>query len=179
LRTSQIKRLIESIDRRRQRSNRRRPLREVEVWVDPDKMRAFNVTAADVATAIKLQNMELPGGRIESGQREFTVRTMGRVPDPAQFNNIAIGNRGVYAVKLSDIGYVEDGAEEQRTESPFDMVNRPSRWWSQNNQGRTRSRLPDAVKERLAELTPGLPRDVKTQIVRATRRSLSKLRCTR
>src|SRR5260221_4067904 len=80
--------------------------REVEVWVDPDKMRAFNVTAADVADAVKLPNMELPGGRIESGQREFTVRTMGRVPDPAQFNNIVVASRGAYAVKLSDIGYV-------------------------------------------------------------------------
>src|SRR5437773_953445 len=39
--------------------------REIEVWVDPDKMRAFNITAADVATAVKQQNMELPGGRIE------------------------------------------------------------------------------------------------------------------
>src|SRR5256885_2115889 len=91
--------------------------REIEIWVDPDKMRAFNVSAADVANAVKSQNMELPGGRVEQGQREFTVRTMGRIPDPAQFNNLVVANRGAYSVKLSDIGYVEDGAEEQRTEA--------------------------------------------------------------
>src|SRR5437879_12792973 len=89
--------------------------REVKVWVDPDKMRSFNVSAAEVANAVKLQNMELPGGRIEEGKRELTVRTMGRIPDPAQFNNLIVANRGPYAVKLSDIGHVEDGAEEQRT----------------------------------------------------------------
>src|SRR5215470_6184890 len=62
--------------------------REIEVWVDTDKMRAYNVSAADVANAVKLQNMELPGGRVESGQREFTVRTMGRIVDSSEFNNL-------------------------------------------------------------------------------------------
>src|SRR5436190_1379447 len=72
-------------------------LREVEVWVDPDKMRAFNVTAADAANAVRVQNLELPGGRVESGPRELTVRTMGRIPDPAQFNNLVVASRGPYA----------------------------------------------------------------------------------
>src|SRR5712671_2125569 len=159
-----IKRLIESIDGVGNVEIVGGRLREVEVWVDPDKMRAFNVTAADVANAVKLQNMELPGGRVEAGQREFTVRTMGRVPDPAQFNNIVVANRGAYAVKLSDIGYVEDGAEEQRTEARLNgqpavvlVVSKQS--------GQNTVAVADAVKERLAELTPNLPHDVKTQIV--------------
>src|SRR5438067_2114123 len=113
----QIKRMIESINGVGNVEIVGGRKREIEVWVDPDKMRAFNVSAADVASAVKLQNMELPGGRIEAGKRELTVRTMGRIPDPAQFNNLIVANRGPYAVKLSDIGYVEDGAEEQRTEA--------------------------------------------------------------
>ena len=91
--------------------------REIQVWVDPDKMRAFNVTVAEVANAVRMQNMEVPGGRIDEGTRELTVRTLGRVVDPASFNNIVVANRGTYSVKISDIGYVEDGAEEQRTEA--------------------------------------------------------------
>jgi HAE1 family hydrophobic/amphiphilic exporter-1 len=160
----QIKRLIESIDGVGNVEIVGGRLREVEVWVDPDKMRAFNVTAADIATAVKLQNMELPGGRIESGQREFTVRTMGRVPDPAQFNNIVVANRGVYAVKISDIGYVEDGAEEQRTEARLNGQPAVTLVVSKQS-GQNTVAVADAVKERLAELTPNLPHDVKTQIV--------------
>src|SRR5437588_7282213 len=138
--------------------------REVEVWVDPDKMRAFNVSAGDVGNAVRLQNMELPGGRIESGQREFTVRTMGRIPEPAQFNNLVVANRGPYAVKVSDIGYVEDGAEEQRTEARLNGQAAVTLIVSKQS-GQNTVAVADAVKERLAELKTTLPPDVKTQIV--------------
>jgi hydrophobic/amphiphilic exporter-1 (mainly G- bacteria), HAE1 family len=138
--------------------------REVEIWVDPDKMRAYNVSAADVANAVKAQNMELPGGRVEAGQREMTVRTMGRIPDPAQFNNLVVANRGTYSVKLSDIGYVEDGAEEQRTEARLNGQPAVTLVVSKQS-GQNTVAVADAVKERLAELKSSLPPDVKTQIV--------------
>jgi len=160
----QIKRLIESIDGVGNVEIVGGRLREVEVWVDPDKMRAFNITAADIATAVKQQNMELPGGRIEAGQREFTVRTMGRIPDPAQFNNLVVSTKGPYAVKISDIGYVEDGAEEQRTEARLNGQPAVTLVVSKQS-GQNTVAVADAVKERLAELTPTLPPDVKTQIV--------------
>src|ERR1700730_14337283 len=91
--------------------------REIEVWVDPDKLRAYNVTVAEVANSVRAQNMEVPGGRIDEATRELTVRTMGRIVEPTDFNNIVVANRGTYAVKLSDVGYAEDGAEEPRTEA--------------------------------------------------------------
>ncbi|HMH42756.1 MAG TPA: efflux RND transporter permease subunit, partial [Pyrinomonadaceae bacterium] len=138
--------------------------REIEIWVDPDKMRAFNVSAADVANAVKLQNMELPGGRVEEGQRELTVRTMGRIPDPAQFNNLVVASRGNYSVKLSDIGYVEDGAEEQRTEARLNGQPAVTLVVSKQS-GQNTVAVADAVKERLAEIEPTLPPGVKTQLV--------------
>ena len=160
----QIKRLIESIDGVGNVEIVGGRLREVEVWVDPDKMRAFNVTAADVANAVKQQNMELPGGRIEEGQREFTVRTMGRIPNPAEFNNLVVATHGPYAVKISDIGYVEDGAEEQRTAARLNGQPAVTLVVSKQS-GQNTVAVADAVKERLEELKPTLPRDVKTQIV--------------
>jgi hydrophobic/amphiphilic exporter-1 (mainly G- bacteria), HAE1 family len=138
--------------------------REVEVWVDPDKMRAYNVSAADVGNAVRLQNMELPGGRVESGQREMTVRTMGRIPEPAQFNNLVVASRGPYAVKVSDIGYVEDGAEEQRTEARLNGQPAVTLVVSKQS-GQNTVAVADAVKDRLEELKTSLPPDVKTQIV--------------
>jgi HAE1 family hydrophobic/amphiphilic exporter-1 len=89
--------------------------REIEIYLDPDKMRAFNVTVPEVVAAVKQQNLEVPGGRVDEGTRELTVRTLGRIQNPADFNNIAISTRGTYPVKLSDIGYAEDGTEEMRT----------------------------------------------------------------
>ena len=160
----QIKRRIESINGVGNVDIVGGRLREIEVWVDPDKMRAFNVTAADVANAVKLQNMEVPGGRVESGQRELTVRTMGRVVDPAEFNNLVVANRGAYAVKLSDIGYAEDGAEEQRTEARLN--GQPAVTLVVSKQSGTNTiAVAEAVKERLKEIEPSLPRDVKTQLV--------------
>lgn len=138
--------------------------REIEVWVDPDKMRAFNVTAADVAQAVRTQNLEVPGGRVEEGARELTVRTMGRIVDPASFNELVVVNRGSYSVKLSDIGYVEDGGEEQRTEARLN--NQPAVTLTVSKQsGQNTVAVGDAVKERLAEILPTLPPGVKAEVV--------------
>src|SRR6266542_3150823 len=160
----QIKRLIESINGVGNVEIVGGRRREIEVWVDPDKMRAFNVSAADVANAVKLQNMEVPGGRVEEGKRELTVRTMGRIPNPADVNNLVVANRGPYAVKVSDIGYVEDGAEEQRTEARLNGQPAVTLVVSKQS-GQNTVAVADAVKERLEELKPILPRDVKTQLV--------------
>ena len=89
--------------------------REIRVLVEPDKMRAYSVTVPDVANALRQQNMELPAGNLNAGEREFSVRTMGRLVDPAQFNEIAIARRGTYVVKLKDIGRAEDSEQEPVT----------------------------------------------------------------
>src|SRR6266496_3603703 len=71
----QIKRRIESINGVGDVSIIGGRQREIEIWVDPDKLRAYNVTVAQVAGGVKSQNMEVPGGRINEGTRELTVRT--------------------------------------------------------------------------------------------------------
>ena len=160
----QIKRLIEPISGVGKVDIVGGRQREIEIWVDPDKMRAFNVSAPEVSNAVKTQNMELPGGRVESGPKEMTVRTMGRIPDPAQFNNLVVANRGTYSVKLSDIGYAEDSAEEQRTEARLNGQPAVTLVVSKQS-GQNTVAVADAVKERLEELKPTLPRDVRTQLV--------------
>ncbi|HYP30082.1 MAG TPA: efflux RND transporter permease subunit [Blastocatellia bacterium] len=138
--------------------------REIHVWLDPDRMRAFNVTVAEVANAVRLQNIEIPGGRVDEGARELTVRTMGRVIDPEQFNNIAIATRGTYPVKLRDIGYAADEAEEQRSAAFLNGEPAVTLVVSKQS-GQNTVAVADAVKERLAEIAPTLPPDVRTQIV--------------
>ncbi len=138
--------------------------REIQVWVDPDKLRAFNVTVAQVADAVRAQNMEVPGGRIDEGTRELTVRTMGRIVEPAEFNNLVVATRGDYSVKLSDVGYAEDGAEEARTEARLNGQPAVTIIVSKQS-GQNTVAVADAVKERLREVQSTLPPGFKTTVV--------------
>ena len=138
--------------------------REIEIWVDPDKMRAFNVTVAQVADAVRAQNLEVPGGRVDEGARELTVRTMGRIIEPAEFNNLVVANRGTYAVKLSDVGYAEDGAEEPRTEARLNGQPAVTLIVSKQS-GQNTVAVAEAVKQRLQEISKTLPPGFKTEVV--------------
>jgi HAE1 family hydrophobic/amphiphilic exporter-1 len=139
--------------------------REIHIWVDPDKMRAYNITVPEVVAAVRSQNMEVPGGRVDEGARELTVRTMGRITNPADFNNIAISTRGGYAVKMSDIGYTADESEEQRTSARLNGQPAVTLIVSKQS-GQNTVSVADAVKERLRELEPALQKKgVRTQIV--------------
>ncbi len=102
---------------------------------------------------------------MDEGSRELTVRTMGRITNPADFNNIAISTRGAYAVKISDIGYTADESEEQRTSARLNGQPAVTLVVSKQS-GQNTVAVADAVKERLAELEPALQkRGVRTQIV--------------
>ena len=138
--------------------------REIQIWVDPDKLRAFNVTVAQVADAVQAQNLEVPGGRIDEGTRELTVRTMGRIIQPADFNNLVVGNRDTYSVKLSDVGYAEDGAEEPRTEARLNGQPAVTLVVSKQS-GQNTVAVAEAVKERLREIQKTLPPGFKTEVV--------------
>ncbi|MDT4968402.1 MAG: hydrophobic/amphiphilic exporter (mainly bacteria), family [Acidobacteriota bacterium] len=138
--------------------------REIDLWVDPDKLRSFNVTVAEVAAAVRQQNMEVPGGRVDEGPRELTVRTMGRIAEPSAFKDLVVASRGPYQVKLSDLGYVEDGAEEQRTQALLNGQPAVTLIVSKQS-GQNTVAVADAVKERLAEILPTLPPGFKTEIV--------------
>ena len=138
--------------------------REIQVWVDPDKLRAYNVTVGEVANAVRAQNLELPGGRVDEGSRELTVRTMGRIVEPANFNDLVVATRGTYSVKLSDVGFVEDGAEEPRTESRLNGQPAVTLIVSKQS-GQNTVAVAAAVKEKLAEISRTLPPGFKTEVV--------------
>ncbi|MBI3653519.1 MAG: efflux RND transporter permease subunit [Acidobacteria bacterium] len=160
----QIKERIESLNGVGQVQMVGKAEREIHVWVDPDKLRGYNVTVPEVVNAVRQQNMELPGGRVDEGARELTVRTMGRITDPKEFADITVAWRNGLPVKISDIGQVEDGSEEQRTMARLDGKPTVTLLVSKQS-GQNTVAVADAVKERLAELRPTLPKDIKTEIV--------------
>ncbi|MBL9216953.1 MAG: efflux RND transporter permease subunit [Opitutaceae bacterium] len=97
----------------------RGPRYAMRLWVDSDKLAAHQLTVGDVEAALRQQNVEIPGGRIESAAREFPVRIEGRMTQVAEFENLVLATRGSHQVKFSDIGRVELGSEEYRSESYF------------------------------------------------------------
>src|SRR4030095_13813697 len=113
----QIKKKVESVNGVGQVTIVGGQERQINIWVDPDKMRSYNVTPAEVAGALNLQNVEFPSGRLDEGQKETSVRTMGKIQKPEQFDDLVVATRGTYPVKVKDLGYTEDGAEEIRSEA--------------------------------------------------------------
>ncbi len=138
--------------------------RQINLWLDPDKMRAYNVSATEVAAAVRQQNQEAPGGRVDEGARELQVRALGKIQDPVQFNDVVVATRGNYAVKLKDIGYVEDGAEEARTEARLNGEPAVTLVVSKQS-GQNTVAIARAIKERLKEIQPTLPQGFRMQIV--------------
>lgn len=133
--------------------------REIRVWVDPDKMRAYNLAISDVANALRQQNMEMPAGSVNAGERELAVRTLGRLVDPAQFNEIAIATRGAYVVKLRDIGHAEDSQEEPTTAARLNGEPAVTMVVSKQS-GQNTVAAADALKQRIAEIQKVLPKDI-------------------
>ncbi len=91
----------------------------IRLWLDPDKLASYQLTASDVETALREQNVDIPGGRIESFAREFTVRTQGDLSDVSAFENLIIATRGNSQIQLKDIGRAELGSEDYRTRTFF------------------------------------------------------------
>jgi hydrophobic/amphiphilic exporter-1 (mainly G- bacteria), HAE1 family len=138
--------------------------RQINVWMDPDKMRSYNVTAAEVTTALRLQNIEFPSGRLDQGATETSVRTLGKIKKPEEFANVVVAVRGDYEVKVKDLGYVEDGAEEVRTQALLNGQPAVTLVISKQS-GQNTVAVAEEVKSRLAEITPTLPANYKVQIV--------------
>ena len=87
----------------------------MRLWMDPIKLAAYGVTPLDVQQALSRENVELPSGRIEGSTTELTVRTMGRLTSPEEFNNLIIREDEGRKVRFQDIGYAELGAQNERT----------------------------------------------------------------
>ncbi|MFQ5456822.1 MAG: efflux RND transporter permease subunit, partial [Myxococcota bacterium] len=86
----------------------------MRLWIDAEKLAAHQLTVADVADALRRENVDIPSGRIEGQEREFTVRTMGEMATPEEFNAMIIANRDGQPIRIRDVGNAELGAEDER-----------------------------------------------------------------
>ena len=87
----------------------------MRVWLDPLRMAAHDITTQDIENAIRQENAEIPGGRVEGTKREFAVRTRGELNKPEEFGAIIVSQRNNDIVRLRDVAEVKVGAEDDRT----------------------------------------------------------------
>ena len=96
--------------------------RAINVWIDADRLAAYQIPITAVRDAVVRQNADLPGGNVTAGGREESLRTMGRIADPRDFEEILVVNTGGVPIRVRDIGRVEDGAREQRSSARVNGV---------------------------------------------------------
>ena len=87
----------------------------MRIWLDPQKLSSYNLTALDVQNAINKENIELPAGKLAGNTTELTVKTMGRMSSEKDFNDLIISSDGTSNIRLQDIGYAGLGTENEET----------------------------------------------------------------
>ncbi|MGE5266082.1 MAG: efflux RND transporter permease subunit [Deltaproteobacteria bacterium] len=91
----------------------------MRIWIDRERLAAYNLTVQDVEAALRSQNAEIPSGRIESQDREFSVLSKTGLSTPDEFKNIVVKLAGDHQVKLAEVARVELGAVDERRASTF------------------------------------------------------------
>ncbi len=91
----------------------------MRVWLDPLRMASRGLTTQDVEMAVRRENAEIPAGRVEGNEREFSVRTRGELSTPEEFGAIIVSQKENSIVRLRDIAEVAVGAEDERTVARF------------------------------------------------------------
>ena len=95
----------------------------MRIWLEPERLAAYGLTTADVEDALRRQNVEVPAGRIESREREFSVVSRTDLNKPEEFAGIVVRQVKGYPVRISDLGRVEIGAADERTAVRFNGKN--------------------------------------------------------
>jgi HAE1 family hydrophobic/amphiphilic exporter-1 len=138
--------------------------REIQVEVDIDKLAAHELSPFDIERAIQSQNLELPGGKINEGGREFLVKTMGRFDNLDELRDLVVATPSGQFIRLSDVASVTDGVEERKSLSRLNGRRAVALDIKKQSGGNT-VEVADLIKEEVAQLSLEIPADVELIIV--------------
>jgi multidrug efflux pump len=135
----------------------------MRLWIDPSKLAGYGLTPMDVRSAISRENVELPSGAIEGTTTQLTIRTLGLMTTPKEFNELIIKQTGDQIVRFKDIGRAELGPEDIRgilknNGVPMVMlavIPQP---------GSNHIEIVDEIYRRLTYIRKDLPEDVKVNV---------------
>jgi HAE1 family hydrophobic/amphiphilic exporter-1 len=131
-------------------------LRQVRIWLDQDKLRAYQITSSDVVQALGRENVELPGGRIESASKEYAIKIKGEFPRVPDFNDLIVSYYKGAPVRIRNLGRAEDGLEEKRTIARLNGVSSVA-LGVQKQSGTNTVEIIDLVKTELQKIEKTLP----------------------
>ena len=139
--------------------------RAVNIWIDPDRLAAYNLPITAVRDALVRQNTEVPGGNVTGGGREQTLRTMGKVTEAKDFNDLVVATINGQPVRIRDVGEAEDGTKEQRSAARLNGV--PTVTLEVLRQsGANTIEVIEGVKEAIGQVQAQLPPDLKLEVIR-------------
>lgn len=135
----------------------------MRIWLDRERLAAYNLTPQDVESALQKQNVDIPSGRIESVQREFTVFAETDLRNIEQFENLIIKQTNGYSVRLKDIGSAQLGALDERNILRF-MSNPAVGLGIVKQSNANTLEVAQAVRKELPNIEKSLPKGMKIQI---------------
>ncbi|HYR27923.1 MAG TPA: efflux RND transporter permease subunit, partial [Thermoanaerobaculia bacterium] len=139
--------------------------RQINVIVDNAALTSHGVTAAQVMAALQAQNIQIPGGKVEQGLRDLTLRTYGRVTSPEQFGDIPITSGGGTPVRIRDVARIEDSMSD--VESAATVGGKAAVVVQVRKQSGTNAiAVVEGIKERVEEVKPQLPAGYKLDVIR-------------
>jgi hydrophobic/amphiphilic exporter-1 (mainly G- bacteria), HAE1 family len=139
--------------------------RAMNVWLDADRLAALALPVTAVRDAILRQHSQVPGGNVTTPTLEHSLRTLGRLSDPAAFEDLVLATRDRTPVRVRDVGWAEDGTKEQRSVARLDDV--PTVILEVRRQsGANTVAVIEAAKANLAALPAQLPSDVQLEVIR-------------
>ena len=153
----------------------------MRLWLDPTKMAAYNITPLDVKNTLDRENIELPAGSIEGDQIERSIRTMGLMITPEEFNNIILIENDKRIVRFRDIGFAELDSENRKNILRLNGIPMVSTIIIPQP-GANQINIADEARMRVEQMKKDLPEDVKVDVVfdntRFIRASISEVQST-
>jgi HAE1 family hydrophobic/amphiphilic exporter-1 len=137
--------------------------REFHVWIDPRRLESYGLAVGDVVQMLGAQNVEIPGGRLDLGKTELSIKTRGQVYSASELENIIITASGGAPVRIGDVARVEDGAEERRSYSTLNGTSSVT-MLVRKQSGSNTVDVAHKVKDMVAKLRPTLPQGVTISI---------------
>ncbi len=139
--------------------------RQMNVVLDPARLQSFGLTVVDVQRSLLTQNVEIPGGTVDQGDRTFSLRVQGRVASLAELNELVVASRGGLPIRVRDVGRAEDS--EAQVSSQASLNGESVVILAVRKQSGTNTlAVIDALRERIAEIRPTLPAGYQIEVVR-------------
>lgn len=140
------------------------PEREIQIYVDPVKLEAYNLSIETIASVIGAENRNVPGGTFDVGSDTYSLRVQGEFSDASQMNDIVVGNYGGKSIYLRDVAVVHDSVEERAQETYNNGV-QGAMIVIQKQSGANSVEISNEVMKALPRLQKNLPSDVKLGVI--------------